>query len=67
MCSVAANARQVALQIDASAGGSYVHACGPGCHCLNCHNMPTHQEADEELRQMEVDDQREHQATEEYV
>ncbi len=29
--------------------------------------MPTHQEVDEELRQMEVDDQCEHQATEEYV
>lgn len=47
-----------------------LHARGPGCHCLNCHNTPTHQasqEVDEEIHQMEVDDHHQHQTPEEYV
>ena len=47
-----------------------LQGCGPGCHCLNCQNMPIHQSSwkvDEEIHQLEVEDQDQHEATEEYV
>ena len=47
-----------------------LQGCGPGCHCLNCQNLPVHQSSqnvDEEIHQMEVEDQDHHHATEEYV
>ena len=47
-----------------------LQGCGPGCHCLNCQNMPIHQpslKVDEEIHQLEVEDRDQHEVTEEYV
>ena len=44
-------------------------SCGPGCQCLNCCNMQTHQQqdVDEDIRYMEVDDHGHDRESDQYV